>query len=73
MALADRRRGGARCGAGIFEVKPAGAQAARRIDGALSQRAREPRLLAGKQYDAGASRPMPHKDVQYERENAFID
>jgi hypothetical protein len=46
---------------------------ARRIGGAVSQRACEPRAPAGKQYDAVALQPMPQKDVQHERENAFID
>ncbi|WP_278185291.1 hypothetical protein [Paraburkholderia ginsengiterrae] len=39
----------------------------------VSLRAREPRAPAGKQVDAAALQPMPHKDVQHERENAFID
>jgi hypothetical protein len=31
------------------------------------------RMPAGGLYDAVAAWPMPHEDVHYERENAFID
>ncbi|EIF31571.1 hypothetical protein BCh11DRAFT_07099 [Burkholderia sp. Ch1-1] len=54
-------------------MKPAGAVAARRVNTGVSRRACEPRVPAGRQYDAGALPPMPHKEVQHERENAFID
>ncbi len=43
------------------------------VSSELNQRVREPRAPADKQVDAGALQPMPHKDVHYERENAFID
>jgi hypothetical protein len=42
-------------------------------DTGLNRRAGDSRTRTGKQYDAAASRPMPQKDVQHERENAFID
>jgi hypothetical protein len=52
---------------------PAGAVVAHRLNTGLSRRGCEPRARTGRQDDAVASQPMPQKDVQHERENAFID
>lgn len=49
------------------------ARAPRQWIEAASRKACDQRTSGGEQDEAAALQPMPHEDVPYERENAFID